>query len=57
MSLETAKLRARAIVAATLSHVTRDEVVCALLAEVSRGFEEEARKRESLLLLDEARPT
>jgi hypothetical protein len=43
---ETAHLRARATVAATLASVARDAQVASLLNQIAEEFEEEACKRE-----------
>lgn len=50
MPFETAELRARALVAFTLSITARDPEVGSLLLQISEEFEEEACKRERGLL-------
>lgn len=49
MPQETAELRARALVAFTLSMTARDPEVASLLLQVSQEFEEEACARERTL--------
>ena len=46
MPEETARLRARARVAATLASVARDSEIASLLNQIAEEFEEEACKRE-----------
>lgn len=50
MPYETAELRARALVAFTLSVAARDREVATLLLQISEEFEEEACSRERMLL-------
>lgn len=58
MPYETAQLRARALVAFTLSVAARDPEVASLLLQISEEFEEEACTRERNLLsaVDEGWP-
>ena len=50
MPYKTAELRARALVAFTLSMAARDPEVASLLLQISEEFEEEACTREQNLL-------